>query len=297
MTKIEQKIGRNEPCPCGSGKKYKRCCLGRKKRNNDYAKLKKKYADVYNIHLKEEKDIEGIKKAGKLVVKTLDLVESEIKPGISTDYINKIVHDFTIKNNALPAPLNYRGFPKSICVSVNDVICHGISDSTILREEDIVNVDVTTILDGYYADASKTFFAGRPKSDAIKIVEVARQSLKQARDMIKQGNTTGDLGWAIQRYAEKHKCSVVRELAGHGTGFDFHENPQILHFGKRATGIPLIAGMVFTIEPMINLGEKELYILDDGWTAKTKDGSLSAQFEQTFLVTKDGYEVLTPYKL
>lgn len=240
-------------------------------------------------------DIEAIRRAGRLVMDTLDLVESHLKPGITTDSINTLVHAFTLKNGATPAPLNYRGYPKSVCISVNEVICHGIPGPRILQEGDIVNVDVTSILNGYYADANKSYFIGKPGPDARKIVEVARQSLKKGLSMVKAGNTIGDIGWAIQGYAENQGCSVVREFVGHGVGFEFHEPPQVPHFGRPGEGVKLVPGMVFTIEPMINLGGHELIILDDQWTAVTRDGSLSAQFEQTILVTENGYDSLTPY--
>jgi methionyl aminopeptidase len=289
------KIGRNDPCPCGSGLKYKRCCIGREKPvPPDIETL---YAKKHQIRLKKESDIEGIRKAGKLVIETLALVESVIAPGLVTDDINTLVHDFTIKNHATPAPLNYRGFPKSVCVSINEVICHGIPGNNTLKDGDIVNVDVTSILNGYYADANKTYFVGTPEPDAIKIVAVARESLKRGLSMVKPGNTIGDIGWAIQNYAENEGCSVVREFVGHGVGFEFHEPPQVPHFGRKQDGIELVPGMVFTIEPMINLGNHMLRILKDKWTAVTKDGSLSAQFEQTIHVTDDGYESLTPYEL
>ncbi len=289
------KIGRNNPCPCGSGLKYKKCCLIETSRK--YESLKALYAKKYNIRLKNPEDIEGIRNAGRLALDTLDLVESEIRPGMTTDDINALVHQFTLRHGAIPAPLNYRGFPKSVCVSVNEVICHGIPSQQVLQDGDIVNVDVTPILNGYYADANKTFFVGTPGPEARKIVHVARNSLKQGLSMVGPNNTIGDIGWAIQKYAESHGCSVVREFVGHGVGFDFHEPPQIPHFGQKGEGIGLIPGMVFTIEPMINLGGKSLVILEDKWTAVTKDRSLSAQFEQTVLVTADGFESLTPYAI
>ena len=288
------KVGRNDPCPCGSGLKHKKCCLG--KSAPGIVDLEETYARKYNIRLKKSADIEGIRKAGRLVLETLDLLESEIKPGITTDDLNTLAHAFTIKNGATPAPLKYRGFPKSICVSVNEVICHGIPGDRLINDGDIVNVDVTSILDGYYADANKTLFAGAPDPDARKIVDVARECLRRGMSAVEPGNTIGDIGWRIQTYAEAQGCSVVREFVGHGVGFGFHEAPQIPHFGHKGTGIDLIPGMVFTIEPMINLGKKELRILDDNWTAVTKDGRLSAQFEQTVLVTENGVESLTPYE-
>ena len=289
------KAGRNDPCPCGSGLKYKKCCLG--KSILEPENLKDLYAKKYKIRLKQAADIEEIRKTGRLTLDTLDIVEPEIKPGITTDYINTLVHKFIIKNGAIPAPLNYRGFPKSVCVSVNETICHGIPGEQVLKDGDIVNVDITPILNGYYADANKTFFVGTPGPEAIKIVRVARKSLRKGMSIVKPGNTIGDIGWAIQKYAEGQGCSVVREFVGHGVGFDFHEPPQVPHFGRRKEGISLIPGMVFTIEPMINLGEKDLVILKDNWTAVTKDRSLSAQFEQTVLVTEQGFESLTPYDL
>ena len=287
------KVGRNDPCSCGSGLKYKKCCLGRSKSESD--DLKALYAKKYRIRLKEAADIQGIRKAGRLVIDTLDLVESEIRSGITTDEINTLVYEYTIKHGATPAPLNYRGFPKSVCVSVNEVICHGIPGKRVLKDGDIVNVDITSILNRYYADANKTFFVGMPGAQAQKIVQVAKKCLGLGMSMVKPGNTIGDIGWAIQKHAESRGCSVVREFVGHGVGFDFHEPPQIPHFGRKGEGIRLIPGMAFTVEPMINLGKKELVILKDKWTTVTKDHSLSAQFEQTLVVTDHGFESLTPY--
>ena len=288
-----QKVGRNDPCPCGSGLKYKKCCLGKK--NPQFNTLKDLYFKRHKIRLKEKKDIDGIRNAGRLVIDTLGLVEAKISPGIKTEEINTLVHEFTIKNGAIPAPLNYRGFPKSVCVSVNEVICHGIPGERVLKAGDIVNVDITSIVKGYYADASKTFFVGTPGPDAQKIVKVARECLRISMALVSPGNTIGDIGWAIQRYAEGQGCSVVREFVGHGVGFGFHEAPQVPHYGRKGDGVSLVPGMVFTIEPMINLGNKDLRILKDNWTAVTADGSLSAQFEQTILVTESGFESLTPF--
>ncbi|HDM10764.1 MAG TPA: type I methionyl aminopeptidase [Desulfobacteraceae bacterium] len=289
------KIGRNDPCPCGSGLKYKKCCM--RKEEQKPGELEDVYFKKYGIRLKHEKDIKAIKRAGVIALKTLDLVESSLRVGMKTEEIDRLVYDFTIKNGAVPAPLNYKGFPKSVCVSVNEVICHGIPGERVLQDGDIVNVDVTTILNGYYADTSKTFFVGQPSAKARKIVAVAKECLRRGMAQVRPGNTIGDIGWAIQTYAESQGCSVVREFVGHGVGFKFHEPPQVPHYGKRGEGIALIPGMVFTIEPMINLGKRHLKILDDNWTAVTADGSLSAQFEQTILVTVDGYESLTPYDL
>ncbi|WP_372683435.1 type I methionyl aminopeptidase [Desulfosarcina sp.] len=288
------KISRNAPCPCGSGKKYKHCCLNKPSstRPSDL-----QYAKRHRIRIKTPEQIEGIRRAGQLVIETLDLVAPHIRPGVTTDEINALVHDFTVRQGAVPAPLNYRGFPKSVCVSINEVICHGIPGDRPFKDGDIVNVDVTSILKSYYADASKTFFVGTPGAEALKIVNVSRQCLAEGMAAVRPGNTVGDIGYAIQSFAEGQGCSVVREFVGHGVGVDFHEPPQIPHYGKPGTGVRLVPGMVFTIEPMINLGKKELVVLDDGWTAVTKDGSLSAQFEQTLLVTESGLESLTPYPL
>ncbi|PIE68208.1 MAG: type I methionyl aminopeptidase [Deltaproteobacteria bacterium] len=288
------KISRNAPCPCGSGKKYKRCCLNKK---TTPPTPDTNYAKQHRIHLKTAAEIEGIRKAGQLVIETLALVAPMIQPGTVTDEINTAVHNFTLEHGAVPAPLNYRGFPKSVCISINEVICHGIPDARKLSDGDIVNVDVTSILNGFYADASRTFFVGTPSEDARKIVDVSRQCLAEGIQVVKPGNSVGDIGHAIQTYAERCGCSVVREFVGHGVGIDFHEAPQIPHYGRAGTGVRLIPGMVFTIEPMINLGAKELKVLGDGWTAVTLDGSLSAQFEQTLLVTENGVESLTPYPL
>ena len=290
-----RKVGRNDPCPCGSGLKYKKCCLD--KGRSGFLRLKEKYLQDYKIPLKEKEDIEAIRMAGRLALDTLRLVEEHIRPGIITDEINTLVHDFTIKHGAIPAPLNYRGFPKSVCVSVNEVICHGIPGDRVLKEGDIVNVDVTPILNGYYADTSKTYFVGKPGADAHKLVKVTRECLKAGMGMVHPGSRIGDIGWAIQEHAESNGCSVVREFVGHGVGLDFHEAPQIPHYGQQGKGIVLVPGMVFTIEPMINLGKKGLHVLADNWTAVTNDGSLSAQFEQTILVTENGFESLTPYDL
>jgi methionyl aminopeptidase len=289
------KVGRNDPCPCGSGLKFKKCCAG----SADGAPapdLAEVYARKHRIRVKTAADIEAIRRAGALVVATLDMVAPRLRPGLATDEINTWVHEFTLEHGAVPAPLNYRGFPKSVCVSVNEVICHGIPGSRVLQDGDIVNVDVTSILDGYYADANKSYFVGTPGPDARKIVAVARECLRQGMAVVKPGNTVGDIGWAIQAHAELQGCSVVREFVGHGVGLDFHEPPQVPHFGRKGEGLVLLPGMVFTIEPMINLGRKELRILEDEWTAVTRDGSLSAQFEQTVHVTETGCESLTPWE-
>ncbi len=257
--------------------------------------LKESYLRKYDIILKDDVQVEGIRRSGRLLLKIMEKVEPMIRPGLLTEEINRLVHDMTVDAGAVPAPLNYRGFPKSVCVSVNDVICHGIPGDRELKDGDIVNVDITPILDGYYADASKTFFVGEPSKDARKIVQVAETCLNLGMDAVRPGARLGDIGWAIQNHAEAQGCSVVREFVGHGVGINFHESPQVLHFGKKGKGLELVPGMVFTIEPMVNLGGRELHILRDHWTAVTNDGSLSAQFEQTILVTDTGWESLTPF--
>ncbi len=289
------KIKRNDPCPCGSGKKYKKCCLGNPemvRRENDLA-----YARQHRIRLKSPDEVAGIRRAGLLVLELLDLAESLIRPGITTAELDERLHAYTVERGAVPAPLNYRGFPKSICTSVNEVICHGIPGPRALAEGDIINVDVTPIVDGFYADANKTFFVGEAGADARKIVDVARTCLRLGMAAVKPMATSGDIGFAIQQHAEGQGCSVVREFVGHGVGLDFHESPQVPHYGRRGEGVRLVPGMVFTIEPMINLGDHALYIKPDNWTAVTADGSLSAQFEQTLLVTEEGFESLTPFDL
>ncbi len=289
------RLRRNDPCPCGSGRKYKKCCL--LKENVADRELRERYFKRHKIRLKDAQDVEGIRAAGRVALEILDLVETRLHVGMRTEEIDSLVHEATVRRGAVPAPLNYRGFPKSVCVSVNEVICHGIPGERVLQEGDIVNVDVTPILNGYYADASKTFFVGRPGPEARQIVRVARGSLRAGMEMARPGLSVGDIGWAIQGYAEGQGCSVVREFVGHGVGFEFHEPPQVPHYGRRGAGIALVPGMVFTIEPMINLGGKDLRILEDGWTAVTADGSLSAQFEQTILVTAESCESLTPFDL
>jgi len=247
------------------------------------------------IRLKSKSEIEKMRKAGKLAAETLLMIGEHIRPGISTEYINKIAHNFIVSHGGIPAPLNYNGFPKSICTSVNEVVCHGIpTKKQILKEGDIVNVDITVIVDGYHGDTSATFYVGRKISlDAIKVTEVARKCLEIGIAQVKPGNRLGDIGAAIQRFAESHGCSVVRDYVGHGIGKNFHEPPQVKHYGEPGTGIKLIPGMTFTIEPMINLGGWQVEVLEDGWTVVTKDRSLSAQFEHTVLVTETGVEILT----
>jgi len=243
--------------------------------------------------IKKAHEIEAMRPACHHAADTLVMIEPYIKAGITTDDINALVHDFTIKAGGIPAPLNYHGFPKSVCTSVNHVVCHGIPANKKLNNGDIVNVDVTTIIDGWHGDTSKTFYVGEPKIRAEKVVEVARQALQLGIAQVRPGATLGDIGHAIQHYVEGERMSVVREYCGHGIGRAFHEDPQILHYGKPGTGLKLKKGMVFTIEPMVNLGKAGVKVLGDKWTVVTRDKSLSAQFEHTMVVTDDGCEILT----
>jgi len=245
------------------------------------------------IQLKSRQEIEAMRPACRHAAETLQMIEPYIRPGITTDEINDIVHEYTIRHHAIPAPLNYHGFPKSVCTSVNHVVCHGIPSDKKLRDGDIINVDVTSIIDGWHGDTSKTFFVGTPKVRARKIVEVAKRALEIGIAQVRPGARLGDIGHAIQQYVEGEKCSVVREYCGHGIGRQFHEEPQVLHYGRPGTGIELQEGMVFTIEPMVNLGKAGVKLLRDGWTVVTRDRSLSAQFEHTLAVTTDGCEILT----
>ncbi len=295
MARNSKKIGRNEPCPCGSGRKYKQCCM---KKTSDVAEsLAEQYFRKHKIRLKSARDIEGIRTCGELVMATFDEVKKILVPGTTTEDINTVVHEFTVKHGATPAPLNYNGFPKSVCTSVNEVVCHGIPGPYVLKDGDIIDVDITSILNGYYADCNQTFFIGTPSSEAERLVDITRECLRRGKEMARPGNHIGDIGWAIQQFAESRGCSVVRELVGHGVGFDFHEPPEVPHFGRRGYGVKIVPGMVFTIEPMINLGKRQVRTLDDHWTVVTKDGSLSAQFEQTFVITENGCESLTPFDL
>ena len=245
------------------------------------------------VQIKTAADIEAMRPACRHAADTLVMIEPYIKPGITTDEINELVHDFTIKAGAIPAPLNYHGFPKSVCTSVNHVVCHGIPGNKTLNDGDIINVDVTSIINGWHGDNSKTFFVGTPKIRAKKVVEVARQALEVGIEVVKPGATLGDIGHAIQSYVEGEKCTVVREYCGHGIGRGFHEDPQVLHYGRKGDGLVLKPGMVFTIEPMVNMGRAAVKLLGDNWTVVTRDKSLSAQFEHTMVVTETGVEILT----
>lgn len=285
--------GRNDPCWCGSGKKYKKCHLGQDRAAAGRGRAEAKAKAKAPIRLKSPEQIEGIRRAGRLTREILDLVGERIGPGVTTDEVDRWIAEATAARGAIAASLGYRGFPKSSCTSVNEVVCHGIPGSRVLVAGDIVNVDVTTILDGYFGDASNMYLIGEVSASARRLVEVTRECLDLGVVQVRPGAHAGDLGAAIQRHAEAAGFSVVRTFGGHGIGLDFHEEPFIAHFGRPGTGPSLVPGMVFTIEPMINAGRAPVVILDDGWTAVTKDGSLSAQWEHTVVVTADGVDVLT----
>ena len=247
-----------------------------------------------SIQIKTPEDIEKMRVAGQLAAEQLRMIAPYIKPGVTTNELNDICHDYTVNvQQAIPAPLNYHGFPKSICTSVNQQVCHGIPSDKKLKKGDIVNVDVTVIKDGYHGDTSKMFFVGEPSIMARRICRVAHECLVIGIEMVRPGIHLGDIGAAIQKHAEANNCSIVREYCGHGIGKQFHEEPQVLHYGVPGTGIILEPGMTFTIEPMVNTGKRQVKVLSDGWTVVTKDRSLSAQYEHTLLVTDDGVEVLT----
>lgn len=245
------------------------------------------------VILKTEEQIEGIRKSCQLTKDTLDMVANRISEGITTNEINEWVHDFTISHGGVPAPLDYNGFPKSVCTSLNNVICHGIPDDTVLKNGDIINVDVTVILNGYYGDASRMFIIGETTPEAEKLVQVSKECLDIGIAQVKPYADIGEVGYAIEQHARANKFSVVRDYGGHGIGVKFHENPHVHHYGSKRRGIVMVPNMTFTIEPMINSGRYETRLLGDNWTAVTVDGGLSAQWEHTVLVTEDGMEILT----
>ncbi len=246
------------------------------------------------IVLHGEEGFAGMRRAGRLAAETLDFITPHVQPGISTEELDRLCHDFIVQHEAIPAPLGYRGFPKSICTSINHVVCHGIpSPDKRLVEGDIINIDITVILDGWYGDTSRMFFAGKPKVKAKRLTEVTFEAMWRGIEQVKPGATLGDIGHAIQTFAEKAGYSVVRDFCGHGLGRIFHTAPSVLHYGRPGTGIELKPGMFFTIEPMINAGRYEVLVLKDDWTAVTRDKSLSAQFEHSIGVTETGYEVFT----
>jgi len=238
-------------------------------------------------------DFAGMRKAGKLAAHVLDFITPHIRAGIATEELDRLCHEFIVSQDATPAPLGYRGFPKSICTSVNHVVCHGIPGPKKLQEGDIINIDVTVIVDGWHGDSSRMFCVGKTSLRATKLVDVTYEAMMRGIETVRPGTTLGDIGYSIQSFVEKNGFSVVRDFCGHGIGRIFHEEPQVLHYGKPGTGLVLQEGMFFTIEPMVNAGHYGVKILDDGWTAVTRDKSLSAQWEHTLGVTATGYEIFT----
>ena len=247
-----------------------------------------------SILIKTADEIEKMRVAGRLAAEVLEMIEPHVKVGITTNELDRICHDHIVnEQKAIPAPLNYHGFPKSICTSLNFQVCHGIPSEKKLKNGDSINIDITVIKDGYHGDTSKMFHVGEPNIKAKRVATVSRESMVEAIKLVKPGAHLGDIGEVIQKYAESRGFSVVREYCGHGIGKGFHEDPQVMHYGKAGTGVTIEAGMIFTIEPMINVGKRQVKVLKDNWTVVTKDHSLSAQWEHTILVTPTGYEVLT----
>ena len=246
------------------------------------------------VTIKTPDEIEKMRTAGRLAAEVLRMIAPHIQPGVTTGELDRICHDYIVnEQQAIPAPLNYKGFPKSICTSVNHVVCHGIPGEERLKKGDLINIDITVIKDGFHGDTSKMFFVGEPSIQAKRIADISHACMLLGINQIRPGARLGDIGHAIQAHAEAHGCSVVREYCGHGIGRVFHEDPQVLHYGRPGTGLELVAGMTFTVEPMINAGKKEVRLLPDNWTVVTRDHSLSAQWEHTVLVTADGHEILT----
>jgi len=246
------------------------------------------------VTIKTPEEIEKMRIAGRLASDVLEMIQPHVEAGITTDELDKICHDYIVnEQQAIPAPLNYHGFPKSICTSVNHQVCHGIPADKKLKNGDIINIDITVIKDEYHGDTSKMFMVGKPSIQAERICRISHECLMLGIELVKPGTQLGDIGHVIQQHAEKNHCSIVREYCGHGIGRQFHEDPQVLHYGEKGTGLELEQGMIFTIEPMVNVGKRAVKVLPDKWTVITKDRSLSAQWEHTILVTADGYEVLT----
>ena len=290
-----EKPGRNDPCWCGSGKKYKKCHIDFDEKIEEF-EVAGHIVPSHEI-LKNAEQIEKIKESAKINIAVLDYVAEHIKAGISTAEIDKWVYDITTKMGGVPAPLNFEGFPKSVCTSINEVVCHGIpKEEDVLEEGDIVNVDMTTIVDGYYADASRMFVIGKTTPEKERLVRVARECLEVGMEAAKPYSFVGDIGHAIQKHADKYHYGIVRDLCGHGVGLKFHEKPDVMHYGHKGTGMLLVPGMVFTIEPMVNMGTWKVFIdADDeyGWEVITGDEKPSAQWEHTLVMTEHGVEVLT----
>jgi methionine aminopeptidase, type I len=285
-----KKPNRNDLCWCGSGKKYKRCHMEEDKKL--YAFEEQGFIIPPLNIIKTSEQIEGIRKSGSITNEILNIVGERIKVGVTTNEIDNWVSEYTIKSGGIAAPLNYYGFPKSVCTSINNVICHGIPEDRVLKNGDIINVDVSTIFNGYYSDASRMFIVGEASENAVKLVDAAKEALYIGINEVKPYGDLNAVGIAIENYCNKLGYSVVRDLGGHGVGLKFHEEPHVDHFAKSGKGVLLLPGMVFTIEPMINEGSYKCITLEDDWTVVTKDGLLSAQWEHTIVVTESGVEIL-----
>lgn len=288
-----KKLGRNDPCWCNSGRKYKSCHMAFDEKIQRYA-LEGHIVPDHDM-LKSKEQIEGIKESSKINIAVLDHVAENIRIGMSTGEIDRLVYEKTTQMGGIPAPLGYDGFPKSVCTSLNDQVCHGIpSEKDILKDGDIVNVDVSTIYHGYFSDSSRMFMLGNVEPKTKELVEKAHKCLEIGLEQVKPWNFLGDMAQAINDYAKSNGYSIVREIGGHGVGLEFHEEPFVSYVTSRGTEMLMVPGMVFTIEPMVNMGRADIYIDDDnGWTVYTEDGQPSAQWEVTVAVTEDGYEVLT----
>ena len=287
------KIGRNDPCWCGSGKKYKKCHEAFDEKLE--AMKREGHAVIDHSLIKTPEQIEKIKESCKINIAVLDYVEEHIRPGISTAEINRWVHEETVRHGGIPAPLDYEGFPKSVCTSIDDVVCHGIpNEEEILKEGDIINVDVSTIYNGYYSDSSRMFCIGEVSEEKKKLVQVTKECVELGLEQVKPWNFLGDMAQVINDHAKANGYSVVVDIGGHGVGLEFHEEPFVSYVTRKGTEMLMVPGMVFTIEPMVNMGTCEVYIDDeDGWTVYTEDGKPSAQWEITVAVTETGHEVLT----
>ncbi|MBD5520890.1 MAG: methionyl aminopeptidase [Lachnospiraceae bacterium] len=288
-----KKLGRNDPCWCQSGRKYKVCHMAFDEKIQKYALEGHMVPDHDMIKTKEQ--IEGIKESSKINIAVLDYVAQNIHIGMSTEEINRLVEEKTAEMGGIPAPLDYDGFPKSVCTSINEQVCHGIpSENDILKDGDIVNVDVSTIYKGYFSDSSRTFMLGNVPDKTKRLVETAHKCIEIGLEQVKPWNFLGDMAQAINDFAMENGYSIVREIGGHGVGLEFHEEPFVSYVTKKGTEMLMVPGMVFTIEPMVNMGKADIYMDDDnGWTVYTDDGLPSAQWEVTVAVTEDGYEVLT----
>ncbi len=288
-----EKISRNDSCWCGSGKKYKTCHMALDEKIHHY-ELQGHIVPRREI-IKTKEQIEGIKESSVINMAVLDAVERMIGPGVSTQQIDDLVHDMTIKMGGIPAQLNYEGFPKSVCTSINEVVCHGIPSSEVfLKEGDIVNVDVSTIYRGYFSDSSRMYCIGKISEEKKKLVRVTKECVEKGLAMVKPWNFLGDMAQVINDHAKANGYSVVVEIGGHGVGLEFHEEPFVSYVTRAGTEMLMVPGMVFTIEPMVNMGSSEIYIdQEDGWTVYTEDGKPSAQWEITVAVTQEGHEVLT----